>query len=528
MPDTTPHHSDDALQSLQRQPRAVAAWQAAQQHLIHGRHVAALNAYRTLVAQFPTVPGLWTELGIAASRTLDFAQARAAFAKAATLAGNDPDLLVTIGQQYHRLRRLDDATDCFKKAVAADPSSLHARLNLAAWHERNGQVPEARASVEVCLRDHRQDERARYFHAFLLHREGRSDQAETHLRDLLKANPVDADVKISSSHLLGTVLDAAGQYDEALRVLLETKALVRQRTDTTALEKSYDQMEKARRELVTGMTPDVIRRWRDEADSEAAANAPALLAGPPRSGTTLMEQVLGAHPDILVFDEPDSFASEILNPVAPAPPARALTLKALNTLTPAARAGLIRRYYRSLLCELDQPPTGKVLLDKNPSLTASLPVWLRFFPRSKVIVALRDPRDIVVSCFFQNLTLTPQNVNFLSLARTAKYYADSMDVWLRLRELGGFDWMELRYEEMVNNLEAEGRKATEFLGLPWHNAQAKYYEGSRRKFVFAPTYSDVAKPVYRRAVRRWEHYAAAVEATQPVLARYCRAFAYSD
>ena len=79
-----------------------------------------------------------------------------------------------------------------------------------------------------------------------------------------------------------------------------------------------------------------------------------------------------------------------------------------------------------------------ILLDKNPTPTSSLHLWLRVFPESKALIALRDPRDVIVSCFFQNLALTPLNANFLSLERAVKHYADLMDVWLRLRELGGF------------------------------------------------------------------------------------------
>ena len=119
-------------------------------------------------------------------------------------------------------------------------------------------------------------------------------------------------------------------------------------------------------------------------------------------------------------------------------------------------------------------------------MTASLHIWLRLFPRSKVIIALRDPRDIIVSCYFQNLTLTAANVNFLSLERTARFYADCMDVWLRLRELGGFEWIETRYEDVVANLETEGRRVTSFLGLPWHEAQATYYETARANSSIRP------------------------------------------
>jgi hypothetical protein len=102
-----------------------------------------------------------------------------------------------------------------------------------------------------------------------------------------------------------------------------------------------------------------------------------------------------------------------------------------------------------------------------------------------------------------------------------------MDVWLRLREFGGFDWIESRYEDVVADLAGEGRKVTEFLGLTWHQNQAQYHEAARRKVLYAPTYHDVTQPVYRRAVGRWERYARALAPVQDQLAPYCRAFGYS-
>ena len=156
----------------------------------------------------------------------------------------------------------------------------------------------------------------------------------------------------------------------------------------------------------------------------------------------------------------------------------------------------------------------------------SLNIWLRVFPELKVIIALRDPRDVVISCFFLNIMLNATNANFLSLDRTAKHYADLMDVWLRLRALGGFDWIETRYEDLVTNLESEGRRVTEFLGLTWHPQQAAFHETNRQKFVFSPTYSDVGQPVYQRAVGRWKKYAEALAPIQKRLEPYCQAFKY--
>jgi hypothetical protein len=139
---------------------------------------------------------------------------------------------------------------------------------------------------------------------------------------------------------------------------------------------------------------------------------------------------------------------------------------------------------------------------------------------------LRDPRDVIVSCLFQNLALTPLNVNFLTLDRVVKHYGDLMNVWLRLRELGGFDWLESRYEDIVSGLETEGRRVTDFLGLSWDSAQAEFQEAAKRKLVFAPTYNEVTQSVHSRAVGRWRYYANALEPFQARLGLYLRSFGY--
>jgi hypothetical protein len=250
------------------------------------------------------------------------------------------------------------------------------------------------------------------------------------------------------------------------------------------------------------------------------------LGGHPRSGTTLLEQILDANPEVLAFDEPVAFNQEItghFNP--PATPGQTPS-QALDTLSAVRRVEMRRRYVKSLLREIPGEPAARVLLDKNPSPTTSLNIWLRVFPELKVIIALRDPRDVIISCFFLNIMLNTTNVNFLSLERTMKHYADLMDVWLRMRELGGFDWIETRYEDIVVNMEKEGRRATEFLGLTWHPNQARFHETARQKVLYAPTYHDVTQPVYNRAVGRWERYADALQSFEAQLAPYLKAFGY--
>jgi tetratricopeptide (TPR) repeat protein len=515
------------LARLQRWPQAMGSWQNAQQFLRAGQHAPALARYRDLVQQFPGVPQLWAELGSAAAGDLDFALANQAFQRAMELAPADANLLVFLFTQYYQLRRLEQALACLKRAVEAAPSSASVRLTLASWLERNRRLDEAWECVETCLARHPGDVQALYFKAFLLHRKGLDGEAETALRNLLKSNPLPPlDVQCDAHHLLGIVLDALGQYAEALICLGRAKTLRRQTMNAAAFEQASDKLDQARRELLAQLTPETLRRWREESAAAPCPHPLALLGGAMRSGTTLIEQILGAHPDTLVFDESMTSLKELLGPLQPPPPARGLTLKSLNALTAAGRARLTGRYFKSLLRETEENPGSRLLLDKNPSATAWLHVWLRLFPQSKVIIALRDPRDVIISCYFQNILAEWGIVSFFSLERTARFYSSCMDVWLRLRELGGFDWIETRYEDVVANLEGEGRRVTNFLGLPWHEAQAAYYKTAGGKFVHAPSYNEVTQPVYNRAVGRWQHYAGALAPLQARLEPYFRAFGY--
>jgi Flp pilus assembly protein TadD len=519
------------LVKLQRSPQEVARWKQAQQYVMGGRTHPALGIYRELLAQFPDVAQLLFEQGIAAAAELDFALSDESFARAAELAGKDVGMLVLIGQQYHRLRRFDRARECFERAVAVEPTSAHARLSLAAWLERERKLDGAWECVEACMAVNPRNPQALYFRAFLMHRRGKNGEAESALRGLLETKLMDANLEYSSRNLLGVVLDELGQYEEALRWLLDAKAGLRKATDCAALEKAYDRADRQRRELLSALTPETIRRWRKEGSvAGPAMEQPARLAflgGHPRSGTTLIEQILGAHPGVMGFDEPEAFVQEISNRLAPMQVERKLSAQALDALPANARSAMARRYFKSLLRDSGTEPGVEVLLDKNPSPTAQLHLWLRVFPETRVIIALRDPRDVVISCFFQSLNgLTATNANFLTLERTVKHYGDLMDVWLRMRELGGFDWMETRYEDVVGGLEAEGRRVTEFVGLAWHEKQANYRESAGRKILHAPTYHDVAKPVYRSAMGRWEHYAEALGLFKGRLEAYCGIFGY--
>jgi hypothetical protein len=151
---------------------------------------------------------------------------------------------------------------------------------------------------------------------------------------------------------------------------------------------------------------------------------------------------------------------------------------------------------------------------------------MRLFPEMKLLIALRDPRDVVLSCFMQYLPLNTNSVCYLTLERTAARYAVDMGVWQRLREVLPPCWLEVRYEDVVTDIAYEARRALDFLGLPWDPGVLEYRERLKTKAVASPTYEAVKKPLYSSSIGRWRHYAKYFEPCLPVLQPFVEAFKY--
>jgi hypothetical protein len=176
---------------------------------------------------------------------------------------------------------------------------------------------------------------------------------------------------------------------------------------------------------------------------------------------------------------------------------------------------------------LRQPINGRLLVDKNPEMTNLLPLVARAFPEMKIIFALRDPRDVVISCFTQQLPLNAVSVHYLSLQSTAEKYAATMHHWVKIRGMLKNPWIEVRYEDMVADLEGQARRLLEFLELPWDQSVLEYHRRAQQKHVHSPTYEAVTKPVYTSSVARWRNCAAQLEPHLPILQPYVEAFGYA-
>jgi len=285
----------------------------ARQFLLARNFAQALPRYQKLSQQCPSDAVIWFEYGNAAAGLRNRELADRAWHKAIELAPRNAELIIQIGHQYQALREPDKARSCFAQAAAADPKGINPRISLAVLSEQNHLLEQARAAVEECLAIDPRDDQARYFSAVLDRRENKLDQAERRLRDLIVAVPRHPYVRYECRYELAQVLDRTDRFEEAMRLLAEAKQIVGSLTETELLLRGYDQAADSVRRFTQSLPRTILRTWAEGYPEDQREIIPplAFLGGHPRSGTTLLEQVLDAHPGVAALDEPSAFMDVI-------------------------------------------------------------------------------------------------------------------------------------------------------------------------------------------------------------------------
>ncbi len=289
--------------------------EAARRCLLAHDFTGALARYQKLTRDRPGEAAMWAEYGNAASGAGQVELADRCWQQALGLAPRNAELVGMIGHQYQGIRLPEKAGACFAQAAAADPRSINPRISLAVLLEKNHRLQEARQAVEECLAISQHDDQARYFAAVLDRREGQVETAERRLRDLIASDPRHPYVRYACRYELAQVLDRDGRCDEAMQQLADAKRLVRGLTDTEALLKGYDQSAESGRRFTRNLPRTILRTWAEQYPEGKREPIPrlAFLGGHPRSGTTLLEQVLDPHPEVAALDEPTAFL-DILQP----------------------------------------------------------------------------------------------------------------------------------------------------------------------------------------------------------------------
>ena len=484
----------------------------------------ALSSYESSIRQGAADPATLANYGVLLWRLYQFRQGGEAFGRVVDDPRADAAMLRRVARCYFEIGRFGRAAEVMRIALARMAGADAMTINTLAWTlERDHQTDEARHYAQAAHAADKTYGPAVRLLAHLDRRTGDLERAEARLVDQLRQYPTDFDWGLL--YELAAVRDRLGRYDEAWNALCEAKSHLA----TAAASHLRDSYFIRRRqwELAQAVTGADLTRWRRAGDALQPPKRIAFLTGFPRSGTTLLEQIIASHPDAIDTDESGILSRQFIEP---------LVWKAADALSAIIE---LRSFYAAQLIAgrdaffqwtenyLDQPIGGRLLIEKNPLLTPDLPLAMRLFPEASLLVALRDPRDVVLSYLFTMVPLNWSSAPAIDVAEACQFYADAMRHWLLWRRRLDEGWCEVRYEQVVADAPGETKRVAACLGVDWDPAMLDERRRSERRAVRTPTYDDVTKPLYTRAVGRWQNYERHLRPGLRLLQPYLEAFEYA-
>lgn len=364
---------------------------------------------------------------------------------------------------------------------------------------------------------------------------GKQEEVISLLRDYLEY-AVDNWFTVGCWKVLGKALDREGFYEEAFDAFTRGNQLWDKLYGTTIEQNPLRQRIGAFRQL---MGPSWCERWSTDYRAPSQADSPVFLIGFPRSGTTLLEQVLDAHPDIRGLEERplveavwDSMASLLDGPdpgLSDPLECQASVLSTLGDLGTSSLAGL-RDVYRKTQAGYIDWPKGTVLVDKLPLNLGSLPLLLRLFPHARFIVALRHPCDCVLSNYMQDFAPNPAMHFMVNIERAAWLYHEMFGLLAQSRDALDLEQQLhfIRYEDLVTDFEPSVQRLLDFLSLDWDASVTRYYEHAKQRGTLGtPSYEGVTQELYHSAKGRWQRYRHYLEPAFDRLEPFCEYLGYS-
>ena len=430
-------------------------------------------------------------------------------------------ILAVTFNQYNQLQK---TVDYCHKAITCKPDYADAYDLLISKYLQLNEAKKATETIETA-KIHIDIQALRPHMAQLCIKQKDLEQAKKHFQDYLDTGNINEEKQGMAYAELAKIYQKQQDYDAAFNTmeqaqnLLKTYAEQHEKLITNEALFYTDSME-VMANYTAWLQGDIVEQFKKL--SAYKGTTPSFVLGFLRSGTTLLEQVLAAHPRIAVLGEQGMLHNAMVTAKTqgvPVPyPASLLNFKEKD------KENLRDTYMREASIILQQDLSNKHVVDKMPPNTIHLAFIEWLYPGAPIIMLLRDPRDVCLSSFFQTFRYNSATKHLYTLEDTVKFYARVMDMYFHYRNILDLNILEMRYEDMVSDLEPHARKIIEFLGEEWDDAILNYYQQKRE--VATPSSEAVTKPTYTSAIGKWKNYEKQFAPYQEILKPYVEAFGY--
>ena len=398
------------------------------------------------------------------------------------------DAAVFLGNLHVFRGRLEEATRCYDKALSQRPGHPDAVAGKALMLERRGDKDAAWALLQPLVAQSGITPNLAIMYALLAPNYTAGERAVALLETLLMRGGLAPSQQQEVHFALGKLCDRAGDYDKAFTHYAAGNRLSALVFDVPAMR---DKVQRIAR-LFSGVDVPAA----DPAPSPRPI--PVFIVGMPRSGTSLIEQILASHSDVTpggeleILPDIEQAAAETFGSARPYP-------ECLIDATSESMSRLAGRY-RDAIAGI--AGGARYVTDKLPPNYERLGLIQRLFPEARIVHTRRDPRDTCLSCYFQNFGNThAYSTDLRALGKVYGIYRDLMAHWHATLSIPILD---IDYEAIVADPQTSVHRLLEFCGLSWQDECLNFH--ATKRYVHTASYDQVRQPLYDSSVGRWRHY----------------------
>ena len=484
---------------------------------VKGDFRKAINAFKKAIELKPDYFDALNNLGATYNLYKDYSNAFKSISKALKIRPNIADAYNNLGTAELNLENESEAIKSYNKAIKIDPKFVLAYSNLCGLYERSNQLKKLKETINKAENEGLSGNEEIKFRRGQLNSRNKDYKNSTLYLEEVDDTKISNKMKIDKYELLGKDYDKIKHYKKAFNCFKKSNSLVSSSVESQLYNPKNYQNEVS--QLIRSYSKIKKLEWENKIENEIIS--PVFLVGFPRSGTTLLDNILSSHPNISTLEEKPMIAmvKKSLNKLASYENLKKLNLHDLQNL---------QKIYLDELTKYlpNETLIGKVFIDKLPLSIIDISLILRIFPKAKFILAIRHPLDCILSCFMQTFNLNDAMANFLNLKNTAELYNKSMKLFDIYESIFKLDLHLIKYENLIFSLKDETTKLLNFLDLNWEKEVDNYRSNTLNKKINTPSYNQVTEKIYTRASGRWKNYKNEMHDIMPIMQFWIEKWGY--
>lgn len=451
-----------------------------------GDSMAAIPYLRRALQQQPDSSVTLASLGDACIATGNYEEALQALQRAVNNAPDSARAWTSLASAQHHAGRLQDALASYETLARLRPDSPNATLGRARILEQLGKLQETHALLQPLLKSGHTDAIHTFFN--ISKRLGKRDEAVTALEATLERTGSDDQTTASAHFKLGRHYDESGDYDRAFQHYRQANDLTPRQFDMERLTRFVD-------DNIAVYNKDFIARM---PTANNHAELPLFILGMPRSGTSLVEQIVASHPDAFGAGELPLLPNIVQRLSADFPGiVYPLFIPQLSAQQLNDTAGHLLQTLQAL------GGTARRVTDKLPHNFRNIGLIAQLFPTARIIHCTRHPLDTCLSCYFASFG-TPAHGYTCNLETLGGYYLQYRRLMAHWHRIFPERILTVSYNQLILEQEKTTRQLIDFCGLDWDDRCLEFHNTER--FVFTLSYDQVRQPLYTHSLDRWKHY----------------------